>query len=140
MPQVDIRIFEPRDERQVVELWRACKMTIPANDPHKDIAIKLAWQPNLLFVAAIDAKIIGTVMVGYDGHRGWINYLAVASEHRRHGVGKALMDRAEMELKRIGCPKINLQVRTTNTQVIEFYKAIGFDVEERVSMGKRLTS
>jgi ribosomal protein S18 acetylase RimI-like enzyme len=139
MPQVDIRIFEPRDERQVVELWRACNLTIPANDPHKDIALKLAWQPNLFFVAAIDAKVIGTVMVGYDGHRGWINYLAVAPEHRRHGVGKALMDRAEMEMKRIGCPKINLQVRTTNTQVIEFYKAIGFDVEERVSMGKRLS-
>ncbi len=138
MPTVDIRIFEFRDEPQVVQLWHDCNLTIPANDPHKDIALKLAWQPNLFFVAAIDGKIIGTVMVGYEGHRGWVNYLAVASEHRKHGVGKALMQRAEMELKRLGCPKVNLQVRATNPAVVKFYKKIGYDVEERVNMGKRL--
>jgi ribosomal protein S18 acetylase RimI-like enzyme len=139
MPTVDIRIFEPQDESQVVQLWHDCNLTIPANDPRRDIALKRAQQPNLFFVAAIDRKVIGTVMVGYDGHRGWINYLAVASEHRRHGIGKALMERAEMELRRLGCPKVNLQVRGTNTSVVAFYKKIGFDVEERVNMGKRLT-
>ncbi|HTL28214.1 MAG TPA: GNAT family acetyltransferase, partial [Tepidisphaeraceae bacterium] len=125
MPEVQIRIFQPSDEPHIVQLWHDCKLTIPANDAHRDIALKRAWQPDLFFVAAIGSHIIGTIMAGYDGHRGWINYLAVASEHRRHGIGTALMERAETELRKLGCPKMNLQVRGTNTSVVAFYKAIG---------------
>jgi ribosomal protein S18 acetylase RimI-like enzyme len=139
MPQIDIRIFNSDDEPQVIQLWQECQLTIPANNPQKDIALKIACQPNLFFVAAIDGKIVGTVMVGYDGHRGWINYLAVAPDHRKHGIGRALTQRAEMELKQLGCPKVNLQVRRTNTSVVKFYTKIGYELEERVSMGKRLT-
>jgi ribosomal protein S18 acetylase RimI-like enzyme len=139
MPDFTIRIFEPGDESHVVRLWQDCNLTIPANDPHRDIALKRARQPELFFVATIGDRIIGTVMVGYDGHRGWINYLAVAPNQQRKGIGRALMQHAEDSLRKLQCPKMNLQVRAGNQSVVAFYKAIGFDVEERVSMGKRLT-
>ena len=139
MPDFTIRIFEPRDEALVVRLWQDCNLTIPANDPHRDIALKLARQPELFFVATIQDRVVGTVMVGYDGHRGWINYLAVAPNERRKGIGRELMGHAEASLRKLHCPKMNLQVRAGNQAVVAFYKAIGFDVEERVSMGKRLT-
>jgi ribosomal protein S18 acetylase RimI-like enzyme len=139
MPDFAIRIFEPHDEPLVVRLWQDCNLTIPANDPHRDIALKLARQPELFFVATIQDRVVGTVMVGYDGHRGWINYLAVAPNERRKGIGRELMRHAEASLRKLHCPKMNLQVRAGNQSVVAFYKAIGFDVEERVSMGKRLT-
>src|SRR2546423_1512562 len=138
MMDLTIRIFEPHDEAQVVRLWNDCALTIPANDPQRDIALKCAWQPGLFFVAEQSGKIIGTVMVGYDGHRGWINYLGVAPDQQRKGVARRLMQHAEAALRKIGCPKVNLQVRATNEGVVAFYKTIGFEVEERVSMGKRL--
>ena len=139
MTDFTIRIFEPRDESQVVHLWRDCNLTIPANDPHRDIALKRARQPELFFVATIGDRIVGTLMAGYDGDRGWINYLAVAPNQRRNGIGRELMRHAEASLRKLHCPKMNLQVRAANQSVVAFYKAIGFDVEERVSMGKRLT-
>jgi ribosomal protein S18 acetylase RimI-like enzyme len=77
-------------------------------------------------------------MAGYEGHRGWINYLAVCPDHQRRGIGRMLMEQAEMLLKRAGCPKINLQVRSTNSEVIAFYQAIGYSVDDVISMGRRL--
>lgn len=133
-----IRPFHPADEPAVVALWARCGLTRPWNNPHKDIARKLAVRPDLFLVAEADSAVIGTVMVGYDGHRGWINYLGVDSDCRRRGVGRALMAEAERLLRLEGCPKINLQVRTGNTEVIEFYRQIGFVTDDVVSMGRRL--
>jgi len=135
---VRIRTFQPADTPAVIGLWEHCGLTRAWNDPRKDIERKLRVQPELFVVAEVDETIVGSAMAGYDGHRGWVYYFGVAPSARRGGVGRALMAEVERRVGAMGCPKINLQVRTTNTQVIEFYKAIGFDVEERVSMGKRL--
>ena len=131
----------PTDEAQVVALWKLCDLTRPWNDPSKDIARKLNVQGDLFLVGTAEdapGRIVATVMAGYEGHRGWINYLAVHPDDRRRGYARALMDEAERRLRAIGCPKINLQVRATNTGVIAFYEALGFAVDQAVSMGKRL--
>ncbi len=133
-----IRPYQPTDEAAVVALWQACGLVAPQNDPHKDIARKLGVNPEWFLVAEADGRIVGTVMVGYEGHRGWINYLAVEPARQRGGLGKTLMDEAERRLRAAGCPKINLQVRPTNRGVIAFYERIGFSVEGSVSLGKRL--
>lgn len=135
---MQIRPFHPTDERAVIALWHACGLTRPQNDPADDIRRKLRVQPELFLVVEIDNHLIGTVMAGYEGHRGWINYLAVKPEHRRGGVGRALMNEAERLLHAAGCPKINLQIRSTNRQVIAFYQSLGYSVDDVVSMGKRL--
>lgn len=135
---IEIRAFAETDERAVVGLWKACGLTRPWNDPHRDIARKLLVRRDLFLVAVDAGAIVGTVMVGYDGHRGWINYLAVAPAHQRRGLGRTLMAEAEALLLREGCPKVNLQVRAGNEGVVAFYRRLGYDVEEMVSMGKRL--
>jgi ribosomal protein S18 acetylase RimI-like enzyme len=135
---MEIRPFQRSDEDAVVDLWRRCDLVRPQNDPRKDIARKLAVQPEMFLLALKDGAIVGSVMCGYEGHRGWINYLAVDPAHRREGVGRELMNEAERVLLAAGCPKINLQVRSTNRAVIEFYRAIGFTVDDVVSMGRRL--
>lgn len=137
-PPFSIRPFAPKDEPVVIALWRACDLIRPQNDPRKDIARKLHVNPEWFLVAEIDGHIVGAVMAGYEGHRGWINYLAVAPSHRRTGLGRALMVEAERVLRAAGCPKINLQVRPENKQVVAFYEAIGFSVEGAISLGKRL--
>jgi ribosomal protein S18 acetylase RimI-like enzyme len=133
-----IRPFQPDDEAAVVELWRRCKLTVPWNDPYKDIATKLAFQPELFFVGLVDDTIVASVMVGYEGHRGWINYLGVDPDYQRQGLGRQMMAKAEAALREIGCPKINLQIRETNTSVIAFYEKIGFSSDHVVGFGKRL--
>ncbi len=135
---MEIRPFQRGEEEAVIELWRRCDLLRPQNDPHDEILRKRKFQPDMFLVAVIDGKIVGSVMVGYEGHRGWINYLGVAPEMRRRGVGRRLMDEAERLLRDAGCPKINLQVRTSNLAVVEFYRAIGFVQDEVISMGKRL--
>src|SRR5436305_15096229 len=135
---MNIRPFELADEEAVVQLWRRCDLVRPQNDPRKDIARKQRVQPELFLVATDGDTMIGSVMCGYEGHRGWINYLAVDPDHRLGGVGRALMAEAERVLRAAGCPKINLQVRSTNQAVIAFYRAIGFTIDEVTSMGKRL--
>ena len=137
---VHIRGFEPSDTDAVVALWRACDLTRPWNDPHKDIARKVAVADGLFLVGTVDGEVVGGVMGGYDGHRGWINYLAVAPDRRGAGHGRALMAEVERRLLALGCPKINLQVRDTNTAVLEFYERLGYAVDAAVSMGKRLES
>ena len=133
-----IRCFEPRDEPGLVALWHACDLVVPWNDPSRDIASKLAFQPDLLFVAESDGRVAGSVMVGYEGHRGWINYLAVEPAARRGGLGRALVERAERELGARGCPKVNLQVRGSNRAAVAFYERLGYVIDDTVSLGKRL--
>ena len=133
-----IRRYQPDDQEAVVSLWEQCALTRSWNDSRKDIARKLTVQPEMFLVGELDGKLVASVMAGYDGHRGWVNYLAVSPACRGRGFGRALMDRAEELLLAMGCPKLNLQVRTTNTAVFAFYKSIGYAVDETVSMGKRL--
>ncbi len=135
-----IRQFRSADAADVVALWVACELTRPWNDPRKDIARKLADSPDLLLVGEEHGHVVGTVMAGYDGHRGWVNYLAVDPARRGRGLGRALMDAAEERLAALGCAKINLQVRDENSAARGFYEAIGYRLEPIVSFGKRLTS
>ena len=135
-----IRTFEPADAAAVIELWRVCDITRPWNDPARDIERKVTVADDLFLVGMIDGVVVATVMAGYEGHRGWVNYLAVDPKHRGSGLGRALMSEAEVRLRARGCPKINLQVRTSNPAAIAFYERIGFAVDEVVSLGKRLES
>ena len=133
-----IRTFASTDTDAVIALWQACALTRAWNDPEKDIERKLGVDDELFLVAETQGNIIGSVMGGYDGHRGWINYLAVAPRQRKQGLGKQLMVAVEHRLLSLGCPKINLQIRTGNEAVMEFYRAIGFTEDACVSFGKRL--
>ena len=130
--------YDQQFQGAVIALWKRCNLVTPQNDPAKDIRKKMDFQPELFFIGLLDGKVIGTIMVGYEGHRGWINYLAVAPEHQRHGYGKKLVQKAIEELKKIGCQKINLQVRRTNKQVVDFYKHLGFKEDDVISLGIRL--
>jgi ribosomal protein S18 acetylase RimI-like enzyme len=133
-----IRAFEPGDEAAIVALWQECGLTRPWNDPRKDIARKRTEQPELFLVGTLGDEIVASAMVGFDGHRGWVYYLAVAERHRKRSLGRALMQEAERLLIERGCPKLNLQVRSTNPGVIEFYRKLGYVPDETVSLGKRL--
>jgi ribosomal protein S18 acetylase RimI-like enzyme len=135
---VEIRSFEPQDEEAVVDLWRRCGLLRPQNDPHQDIRRKMAVRPDLFLVGVARGRIVASVMAGYEGHRGWLNYIAVDPDHRRKGLGRTIVEEAERRLRGAGCPKVNLQVRTTNSDAIEFYRRIGYGVDEAISMGKRL--
>jgi ribosomal protein S18 acetylase RimI-like enzyme len=133
-----IRPYRPDDEASVVALWSACGLVVPQNDPKRDIERKLRVNPDWFLVGDIAGEVVATCIVGYEGHRGWINYLAVAPAHQRRGLATQLVREAERRLRQVGCPKINLQVRAANTAVIDFYKALGFLADDVVSLGKRL--
>ena len=133
-----IRAFEPRDESAVVALWQACGLTRPWNDPHKDIARKLAVQRDLFFVGEAENELVASVMAGYEGHRGWVNYLAVAPKFRGRGYGRMLMQYVEAALERRGCPKVSVLGRHSNPDAMEFYRRLGYVQDESVSFGKRL--
>ena len=136
--EMEIRRYQDSDEPSVVRLWNESGLVRPWNDPHKDIRRKLSVQPELFLVGVIDAGIIATIMAGFDGHRGWINYLAVAEKYRRRGLGRLLMQRVENQLKDMGCPKLNMQVRSSNAAVLAFYERLGYAQDPAVSLGKRL--
>ena len=134
-----IRPYTDADEQAVIALWReVLPPNAPHNDPATSIRNKLAVERDLFFIAEVQEAVVGTVMGGYDGHRGWIYSVAVSPAHRRGGVGSALLRRMEAALKARGCLKVNLQVRTSNVEVVAFYQQLGFAVEELISMGKRL--
>lgn len=135
---MQIRPFQLRDEEAVVSLWRRCDLVRPWNDPHKDIRRKCKARPDLFLVGELDGRIVASVMAGYEGHRGWLNYLAVAPGYQRRGLARAIVTHAERLLQEEGCPKINLQIRTSNHGVIEFYQRLGYTTDDVVSMGKRL--
>ena len=136
--QLFIRPYEEHDELDVIKLWKSCNLVVSQNDPKKDIAMKIKFQPALFLMGIINNRIVSTVMVGYEGHRGWINYLAVSPEGRFKSIGSIMMEKAEEELRKLGCQKINLQIRASNKSAISFYKSIGFSNDNVISMGKRL--
>lgn len=133
-----IRSFDAADEAAVIALWEVCGLVVPQNAPAADIARKLQVNPEWFLVGEVEGSIVATCMVGYEGHRGWINYLAVHPDLRRQGLARQMMEHAEKLLREAGCPKINLQVRKSNAAVIAFYESLGFGVDEVVSLGKRL--
>jgi len=137
-PSVHIRPFDPLDEEAVVSLWRRCDLVRPWNDPHKDIHRKLGVRPDMFLVGEIEGQVVATVMAGFEGHRGWLNYLAVDPPHRRKGLARELVAAAESLLRKSGCPKISLQIRSSNQDVIAFYRRLGYSVDDVTSMGKRL--
>jgi len=138
-PSARIRPYEDRDEPAVIALWNE---VLPDNSPHNAPATairkKLSVERDLFFVATIVDVVVGTVMGGYDGRRGWVYAVAVSPAHRRQRIGSALVHRLEEALVGRGCLKVNLQVRSSNAEVVKFYEKLGYAVEERVSMGKRL--
>ncbi len=136
--ELNIRAYQPTDEEQVINLWQECCLVVPQNNPQRDILLKLQVQPELFLVGLAGSQIVASIMAGYEGHRGWFNYLAVSPDFQRQGIGRRMVEAATAKLEAMGCPKINLQIRTSNTEVIEFYKRIGFTMDNVVSMGKRL--
>ena len=133
-----IRLFQEGDEEALVSLWNMFKLTVSWNNPYKDIARKLKVQAELFLVGCLEDKLIASVMAGYDGHRGCINYFAVHPNFQLRGYGKQLMDNIENRLRELGCPKINLQIREENDKVLSYYQKLGFFEEKRINMGKRL--
>ena len=133
-----IRKFYPTDALAVVDLWQRCDLVVPWNDPLRDIERKLTDSPDLFFVGEIDDKLIASCMAGYDGHRGWIYYLAVDPDYHRQGLATQIMRHAEAALKALGCPKIDLMVRDTNQPVIDFYQRIGYKKDPVCVLSKRL--
>jgi ribosomal protein S18 acetylase RimI-like enzyme len=152
-----IRSFQRSDTDAVISLWEACGLTRPWNDPLRDIERKLTVQPELFLVGEAAAPadeaapargddaspadtgtVIASLMAGYEGHRGWLNYLAVDSAHRGHGFGRLLVAEAESRLEALGCPKVNLQVRADNSAAMRFYETLGYAADGSVSMGKRI--
>ena len=135
-----VRPYQEDDRQAIITLWSICGLVVPQNDPHRDIDRKVENDPENFLIGTVSGKLAASCMVGYDGHRGWINYLAIHPNHQRHGFATQIMTEAERILQNAGCPKINLQVRSTNANVISFYKSLGFTDDHVVSLGKRLIS
>jgi ribosomal protein S18 acetylase RimI-like enzyme len=135
---MQLRPYLESDEQAVVCLWETCELTRPWNNPQLDIARKLKVQRELFLVAEIDGRIVASVMAGFEGHRGWINYLAVHPDFQRRGIASQLMKAAQGRLLELGCPKINLQVRLSNERAVGFYKSLGYTQDEVISFGKRI--
>ncbi len=135
---MNIRTFKKEDEQQIIGLWQECNLTTAWNNPQRDIERKIQDSPELFFVGEIENQIIASCMAGYDGHRGWIYYLAVIPDRQRQKLASEIMDHAEQALRKIGCPKIDLMVRKTNQNVISFYHKIGYNDDPVVVLSKRL--
>lgn len=136
---VAIRVYRESDFAGVRALWQqAFPDDPPWNRAEEAVPAKLAIQPELFLVATDDDNVVGTIMAGYDGHRGWLYAVAISESHRRRGIGSALVREAEVRLAALGCRKVNLQIRATNIQVQAFYDRLGYGTEDRISMGKRL--
>ena len=136
---MEIRPFHESDETDVIALWvEVFGYFAPHNDPASIIRHKLAFQRNLFFIARLDGRLVGTVMGGYDGRRGWIYSLAVLPEVRHRGIETSLMRQVERELAILGCPKVNLQVLASNAAMVAFCDGLGYPIEKRISLGKLL--
>ena len=136
-----IRPYDSADEAAVIALWTGCGLTRAWNDPKKDIARKLTAQPEWFLVGVDDAQgneVIASAMFGYDGHRRWVNYLAVSPACQRRGHARQLMAHGEALLMAAGCPKLNLQLRSSNSEILDFYQHLGYARDDVVSLGKRL--
>ncbi|MEL6400241.1 MAG: GNAT family acetyltransferase [Cyanobacteria bacterium J06607_6] len=135
---MEIRKFREKDRQSLIDLWQACELTRPWNDPDQDITRKISIQPDLLLVGELNGQIIASAMAGYDGHRGSVFYLAVAPAFQQRGYGQALMTEVERLLTAMGCPKLNIVIRSSNQQVLDFYRGLGYATDDVVSIGKRL--
>lgn len=143
---VRLRPFADTDEDAVVALWQEAGLIRPWNDPRRDIARKKRVQRELFLVAEDPSSasgrpagaVVGTAMAGYDGHRGWVYYLAVSADRRGEGLGRLLMMEAEAQLLALGCPKVNVQVRAGNEAVTTFYDRLGYTPDHASGLGKRL--
>lgn len=135
-----IRTYQDTDLEDIIQLWERCDLTRPWNNPEIDIFRKIAQKDDLFLVAVKDQQIIATLMGGYDGHRGWMNYLAVHPHHQRNGVATALIQQLEKRLTALGCPSLQLLVRKENIDVQNFYEQLGYEELEVVCLAKRLIS
>jgi ribosomal protein S18 acetylase RimI-like enzyme len=135
---VHIRQYEEADQGAVIALWQSCSLVMPQNNPQRDIQRKLKVGRELFLVGELAGSIVATALGGYDGHRGWLNYLAVIPAQRGNGLGRQMMEAIERLLLALGCPKLNLQVRESNHEAIAFYRALGYQVDPVTSLGKRL--
>jgi ribosomal protein S18 acetylase RimI-like enzyme len=138
-----IRAYAPEDREGLLGLWQQCGLTRPWNNPNRDIERKRAHRPEWLRIAEVQRsaqrwELIGSIMIGYEGHRGWVNYLAVHPRWQGRGLGRALMEQAEILLLAEGCPKLSLLIRTDNAAVRAFYERLGYGVDQATAMGKRL--
>ena len=135
---MEITEYQQKHAEAVIELWFKCRLVVPSNNPRRDIERKLGVDRDLFLVGSLNGKVIASVMGGYEGHRGWINYLAVDPANRRNGYGRLIMKEVERRLRAKGCPKINLQVRATNDGVIRFYQSLGYSDDNVIGLGKGL--
>lgn len=126
------------DRDAVVALWQAAELTRPWNDPAADFDQSLTNPTSTILLARDGASLVGSVMVGFDGHRGWVYYLTAAPDRKCQGIGRALMAAAEAWLKAHGCPKVQLMVRGDNAAAKGFYQAIGYEQQDVITIGKRL--
>jgi ribosomal protein S18 acetylase RimI-like enzyme len=137
MENLVIRIFSEGDRASVKELWRICGLTVPQNDPDEDIDQKIGFQPELFFVGEYNGKVVASIMAGYDGHRGYMNYVGVHPDFRRKGFGSKMVEFVLSELRKKGSPKVNISVRTSNAKVMDFYRKLGFSEDPVIGMGHR---
>jgi ribosomal protein S18 acetylase RimI-like enzyme len=135
---MEIRPYRSGDSDDVIRLWQECGLVRPWNDPLRDIERKLTEQPELFLVGVVDEAIVASAMFGFDGTRGWVHYLGVAPALRGRSLGRLIMAEGERLLLERGCPKLNLQVRADNDAVLGFYRALGYEQDAVVSLGKRL--
>ncbi len=135
---VTLRPYQPDDAAAMTDLWLQCQLTRPWNDPTRDLMRKLQVQPELFLVGVDGARLVGSVMAGFDGHRGWLNYLAVHPDVQKQGIGRLLVQAAEEKLLALGCPKVNLQIRCSNEAAQAFYRKLGYAEDAALSFGKRL--
>ena len=138
MSKATFRKFKKSDTEEVIKLWKKCKLIVPWNDPFKDINRKLSIKDNLFIIGEMNKHIIASAMAGYDGHRGYIYYLAVLPEYQKKGIGSSLLSIVEKKLLHLGCPKINLFVRNTNIRVKTFYRINNYEFQDSQIYGKRL--
>jgi len=138
-PGVGLRAFREADREGLIRLWTVSELLRPWNDPNRDIDAKVDQDPEGLLVLVERDRVIGSVMAGYDGHRGWVNYLAVDPDRRSRGFAEKLMTAAETHLSAQGCQKVNLQIRTANSGVVGFYRRLGYELDDVVSMGRHLS-
>ena len=133
-----IRTFTPDDTAAMIDLWGECGLIVPWNNPETDIKRKHEDSPRMFFVGTLNSELVASCMAGYDGHRGWIYFMAVRHAHRGNGFASMMVEHAEKELIKLGCPKVELLVREKNSGVVAFYRNIGFDPEPVIVLSKRL--
>lgn len=138
MNKLTIRTYQKSDGKQIINLWSECDLTVPWNNPKRDIERKMNDSPSLFLVGEVEGRIVCSCMAGYDGHRGWIYYLAVNRDYRREGIASRIVREAENRLLEIGCPKIDLMVRRSNKDAVSFYNKMGYGDDPVIVLSKRL--